>query len=101
MPSRPPDFLEVVVLATGSYALLRRGSSPEAAVFLAEEDALELHHPGIREQQRRIVGGHERGAGQNLVSILPEEFQESTTDFGGLHRRISVPLEPQQGDRSM
>jgi len=35
------------------------------------------------------------------VSILPEEFQESTTDFGGLHRRISVPLEPQQGDRSM
>ena len=67
MPGRVADLLEIVVLAAGAHALLRRRRAPLSLrrVFHAEEDLLELHHAGVREQQRRIVGGHERRARAN------------------------------------
>ena len=97
MTGRPPDLLEVVVLAPCPHTLLRRRRPLEAEIFLAQEDALELDHPGVREEERGIVGGYQRGAGPDLVPSLPEEVQESCTDFSGLHRirrrRRDVALE--------
>ena len=56
------DLLKVVVLAAGSHAFLAcRGAAVVVwRRFNAEEDALELHHAGVREQQRGIVTWHER-----------------------------------------
>ena len=62
MPGGVAHLLEVVVLAAGAHALLRRGRAPLAVRRLlhAEEHLLELHHARVDEQQRGIVGGHER-----------------------------------------
>jgi hypothetical protein len=85
VPGRPSHFLEVVVLATGAHALLRGDRAPVARVVLAEEDALELHHPRVGEQEGGIVRRHQRGAGANGVPPIPEVLEESASDLGGLH----------------
>jgi hypothetical protein len=55
MAVRPPDVIQVVVLATGAHALLDRGRSRVRRLLLADEVRLERDHPRHREQQRRIV----------------------------------------------
>ena len=62
MPRRVANLFEIVVLASGPHTLLRGGSPPRAIgrVFHAEEDLLELHHPRVREEQRRIITRNER-----------------------------------------
>ena len=89
VPGRVPHLLEIVVLAAGAHALLRRRCATLALrrVFHAEEDLLELHHAGVREQQRRIVGGHERRARANRVAVAREILEETGADFGGKHIR--------------
>ena len=49
MPGSSPDFLEIVVFASGSYALLRRGGSLELERVLPQKRCLELNHPRIGE----------------------------------------------------
>ena len=57
------DVLEVVVLAAGAHALLRRWSRARTVgLRLAGEDVLELVHPGVGEQQRRVVVRDQRRA---------------------------------------
>ena len=58
MTERRPDVVEVVVLPAHAHALLRRRRPRVVALVFAEEDVLELVHPGVGEQQRGIVGGH-------------------------------------------
>ena len=55
------NLFEIVVLATCAHHFLRRRCAPLAVRrFLhAEEHFLELHHAGVREQQRRVVTGNE------------------------------------------
>ena len=62
MPVRVAHLLEIVVLAAGTNALLRRGRPAVSTRRLLEskEDLLELHHSGVREQERRVIGGNER-----------------------------------------
>ena len=57
MPLGVADLLEIVMLAAGPDALLAGGGPGVVALLLAQERALELHHAGVREKQRRIVGG--------------------------------------------
>ncbi len=57
---RVADVLEVVVLAARAHAALAGRRAHVVALVLAEEAVLELHHAGVREQQRRVVAGHER-----------------------------------------
>ena len=57
---RVADVLQVVVLAAGADALLRRGRARVGPLVEAEEHVLELVHPGVGEQQRRVVAGHHR-----------------------------------------
>ena len=86
VPRGVADVLEVVVLAAGADALLRRGGARVGALVEAEEDVLELVHPGVGEQQRRVVAGHDRARGDDRVTLLFEELQEGRADFGGFHR---------------
>ncbi len=83
-----PHLLEIVVLAAGAHAFLRRGRAlAERRRLLAEEDPLERHHSGIREEQRWIVGGHERARRPRNVAVLLEEIQEFRANLGGEHGR--------------
>ena len=70
------DIVEVVVLAAGAHAFLRR-HRPHIGAFLdAGEDVLELHHPGVGEHQGRIVARHKRARGDDFVPVPGEELQE-------------------------
>ena len=54
------DIVEVVVLAAGADAFLRRGGALVVAVLDPGEQVLELNHAGVREHQRRVVARHQR-----------------------------------------
>src|SRR5206468_11657363 len=79
------DVLEIVVLAAGSNAFLRARGARIIALVAAEEDVLELVHAGVREEQRRIVVRHERGAGDDAMAVLLEERQKGCPDFVRRH----------------
>ena len=82
-----PDLFEVVVLAARANALLARGGAPISVgrFLVAEEDALELHHAGVGEQQGGIAGGDEGRAGADDVLVPLEVVEETFAEFGGLH----------------
>ena len=64
------------MLAADAHALLRRRRARVVALLAAEEHVLELVHPGVGEEQRRVVAGHERRAGHDAVAVLLEVLQE-------------------------
>ena len=57
---RVADIVEIIVLAAGAHAFLRRRGAPVRTLLDAGEHILELHHPGIGEHQRRVVARDER-----------------------------------------
>ncbi len=75
VPERRPDVLEVVVLAADAHALLRGRRTRVVARVPAKEDVLELVHPGIGEEERRIVVRHQRRAGDDAMAV-PFEIPE-------------------------
>ena len=77
------DVLQVVVLPADPHAFLHRDRAPVRSLLQAEEDILELDHPGVREQQRRIARRHERGAGHPGVALGFEVPEEGLTDLVG------------------
>ena len=77
--------LQVVVLAAGAHAALRRRGSRIRPRFLAREHVLELDHARIGEEQGRIVARHERRRRNNGVSLGLEELQELLANLGGFH----------------
>ena len=79
------DVLEIVVLAAGAQAALRRGRALIRTLVLAEEHVLELHHPGVDEQQRGIVRRHERARGHDRVALRAEILEEARADLVRLH----------------
>ena len=68
------DILEVVVLAAGAHALLRRRGAHVGPLLQAGEDVLELHHARVGEHQRRVVARHERARRHDLVAVFGEVF---------------------------
>src|SRR4029079_5878001 len=80
------DVLQVVVLAAGAHALLRRGRAREGRLHLAREEVLELVHPGVGEQKRRVVVRHQRRARDRLVALLGEVVEERAADGAGVGR---------------
>ena len=85
MPERRPDVVEVVVLAADAHALLRRRRARVGALLAAEERVLELVHPGVGEEQRRVVARHERGARDDRVSLPLEVVEEAAADLARVH----------------
>ena len=93
MTRRAADLLEVVVLAGDAEAALVVDGPRVRAGLGADQDVLELDHPGVREQQRGVAGRHEAGAGHHGVAALGEEVDEPATDLGGGQRH-----DPRIGD---
>ena len=85
------DVFQVVVLAAGAHAFLAGGGAIVVALFEAQEDVLELVHPGVGEEQRRIVRRDERRAAHDAVAALFEEFQKCCTNL------VAGPLGVSQG----
>ena len=85
MLSRPADLVQVVVLAADPHAFLDRGGPDIASSFQSEEDVLELIHPGVGEQERRVVLGQKRRARNNLMSAPGEIFEERFPDVLSVH----------------
>ncbi len=56
MPLGVAHLLEIVVFAPGAHALLAGRSPQVIAPLLTQKRPLELHHAGVGEEQRRIVG---------------------------------------------
>ena len=79
------DIFQVVVLSAGADAFLRGGGAFVIALLEAEEDVLELVHPGVGEKQGGIAVRNERGAAHDAVAAFLEEFQEGGADFVAGH----------------
>src|SRR6266566_6535986 len=88
MPGGMADLLEVVVLPAGANALLHGRGATRASrrLLLPEKHLLELHHPRVREHQRRVVAGHDRRARVHSVPLPLKVLGEFLADFGGVHR---------------
>ena len=86
MAGRRSYVFEVVVLAADAHALLAARRARVIALFLAEEDVLELVHSRVGEQQRRIVVRDERRAGHDTVSVPLEILQKRRANLSPGHR---------------
>jgi hypothetical protein len=75
------NVFEVVVLAAGADALLRRGGARIVALLKTEEHILELVHPGVGEEQRGIIRRDKRRAAHDAVPALGEEFEEHRSNL--------------------
>ena len=85
VPRRIADVFQVVVLAAGAHAALRRGGARIGARLLADEHVLELHHARIGEQQGRVVAGHQGARGHPSVALELEVGKKLFADFRGVH----------------
>ena len=74
-------IVEIVVLAAGAHAFLRRRRRAVGALLDAGEDVLELHHAGIGEHQGRVVARHEGARGHDLMAVLGKVIEEGRPDF--------------------
>src|SRR5262249_55092859 len=84
-----PDVLQIVVLAPGAYAFLRRGGALIGPLLQASKDVLELNHSGVREQQCRVVTRYERARRYDLVPVASEVVEKRCADVvGRLHGQI-------------
>ena len=74
------DIVEIIVLAAGAHAFLRRHGAVVGAAFKSGEDVLELHHAGIGEHQCRIVARDQRTGRHDLVPVLAEIVEKCRPD---------------------
>ena len=85
VPGTGPDVLQVVVLAGHPETLLRGHRARRVRLLDAEEVVLELDHPGIDEQQGRIVPRHEGRTRHLRVSAAGVEVDEAAPDVPTQH----------------
>ena len=83
---RPPDLLEVVVLAGHAQATLVVDGARVRALLGPGQRVLELHHPRVREEQRLVACRDEGSARHDRVAALGEEVDEPPPDLGGGQR---------------
>ncbi len=105
VPRGIADIVQVVVLAPGPNAFLRRGGPRIGPLLRPGEHVLELHHATVGEQQRRVVARHQRRGRNGGVAIADEVIEEGSADVvaaghdvagiphaGGLGQRRPSPL---------
>jgi orotidine-5'-phosphate decarboxylase len=85
MPSGIADVFQVIVLAAGTHTFLGGRGTRVAALVEAEKHVLELVHPGVGEQQGRILVRHQRTRGHDLVTLGRKEIEKPLADFGAFH----------------
>jgi hypothetical protein len=79
------DVLEVVVFAPGAHAFLRGGSAGIGALVEAQEHILELVHPRVGEQQRRVLMRNQRTGSNHGMAFGREIVQEFLADLTAFH----------------
>ena len=88
---RVADVFQIVVLAPGPHALLRRGGPLETQILPAQQGILELIHAGVGEQQRGVALRHERAGRRHPVPSRLEERQICAANFGRFHEQFAQP----------
>ena len=83
-------IVEVVVLAAGAHAFLRRDGAYVRALLQAGKDVLELHHPGIGEHQGRVVARDQRRRRHDLVPARRKIIQEGRPNVVDAAHEISL-----------
>ena len=83
MPRGVADVVQVVMLAAGAHALLRRRRPAVGPRLLAGEDVLELHHAGIGEHQGRVVARYQRRRGHRLMAVARKVIEKGLADIVG------------------
>ena len=75
------------MFSAGANAFLRIGCARVRALFLPQENRLELVHAGVGEEQRRIIQRDDGAAGHEGVAVLfDEEVDEFLADLlAGFH----------------
>src|SRR5262245_14047569 len=84
------DIIQVVVLSTGSDTFLAAGCHRIGALLASEKNIFELIHPGIHEQQGRVLSRNQGRAGDDGVTPVREEIEESPANFGTVHSFCSL-----------
>ena len=75
------DVVEVIVLAAGADALLRRCGALIGAMIESEVDVLELVHTCVGKQQCGVVTGDYRAGSDDSVSFRLHELQKRRSYF--------------------
>ena len=83
-------FIEIIMLAAGSQAFLRRDGPRIVAFFIPEENVFELVHTSVNEQEGRIVRRQERRRMNGLMALLLKIIEKFLTDLASFHRRKIV-----------
>ena len=94
---RPPDLLDVVVLAADPHALLDAGGPPVRGHLLAQEVREELVHAGVREKRRPGVVRHEAGGRDLDVAARDEEVHKGAPKPVRIHSSQDYPAQPGPG----
>ena len=89
VPRGPPDVLQVVVFPPRAHAFLG-ADRPLVLPFLqAKEGVLELVHPGVGEEQRRVVSGDQVGTLHQGVPLGLEVVEELRADLSACHKNLN------------
>ncbi len=83
MVSVAADRFEIVMLAGNSQAFLDVDDAHVLRCAHAKEIILELHHPGVDEEQGRVALGNQRGRRHDRVTALGEEIEKRLSNFCG------------------
>jgi hypothetical protein len=75
------DVVEVIVLAPGAHAFLRRHGAAVGPALEPGEHVLELHHAGVGEHESRVVARHQRPRRHDLVAVPGEVVEERGADL--------------------
>ena len=81
MPCRMTHVFEIVVLTADPHAFLAGRGTSIGPDLITEKNILELVHPGICEEQGRVIEGYEGRAGHDLVTVSLEEFKKAIANL--------------------
>ena len=81
MPRGITDIVQIVVLAPGTNAFLRRCGTRSGARFKARKHVLERHHARVRKHQGRVVVRHQRRRRHHIVPVRAKVVEKGPADF--------------------
>ena len=93
------DIVEVIVLAAGAHAFLRRRGARRKRGFHTGEDVLERHHACVDEQQGRVVLRHQRRRWPAGMAVLLKKAEERLPDLVNALHLCSLPITKRSGAR--
>ena len=81
VPIGEADIFQIVMLAAGAHAFLRRGRAVVITLFQPKKNVLELVHPRIGKEQRGIVVRNKRRGVNLAMALFDEKVQEHPPDL--------------------